>query len=435
VDTAPHRRSGRFYGLYIIAACFFVLFVCWGTVLNTFPIFLKPIAEDMNWGRGALALSLLVGAIGTAVSAPIVGLLVDRIGARSVMAVGAAIVGLGVMAASRVAHLWQLYAVFAVMGCGLMGSTIIPCSLVISNWFVSRRGAAMSGAFAGTSVGGMVMSPIANWLILDYGWRTAFLFNGAFIVLMAVPVILLVIRTHPSEMGLEPYKRGAALGESGDEVWGVSVKEALSLPVFWQIAAIMLVMAVAEGGVTNHCVAYLTDLGHSPTRAAFAWSVLMGVMVLGKLASGPIADRWQAKNAMVITCLLLSVSIVILNMAEPYWAVLLFATIFGFATGAPLVLNALLTGNYMGMRNFGAIYGVLNILLTVGGAAGPVGTGIFFDSQKTYLPVFYFFAALMLVIAAVSMLLKPEPHRVAGAGRSPRPAAAGGPAGASDPLS
>jgi MFS family permease len=435
VDAAPPRRSGRFYGLYIIAACFFVLFICWGMVLNTFPIFLKPIAEDMNWGRGALALSLLVGAIGTAVSAPIVGLLVDRIGARSVMAVGALIIGLGVMAASRVALLWQLYAAFAVMGVGLMGSTVIPCSLVISNWFVSRRGTAMSFAFAGTSAGGMVMSPVANWLILDYGWRTAFLFSGASIVLLAVPLILLVIRTRPSEMGLEPYRRGAALAESADETWGLSVKEALSSGVFWQIAVIVLVMAFVEGGVFNHCVAYLTDLGHSPTSAAFAWSVVMGVMVLGKLAFGPIADRWQAKNAMVLACLLLSVSIVILNMAEPYWAVLLFATIFGFATGAPLVLNALLTGGHMGMRNFGAIYGVLNILITVGGAAGPVSTGIFFDSQKTYLPVFYVFVVVMLVIAGISMLLKPEPHRVGAAARSPGLATASEPAGASDPLS
>ena len=133
------QRTKRFYGLYVVAACFWVLFMCWGMVINTFPIFLKPIAEDMHWGRGALALALLIGALGTGVSAPIVGLLVDRLGARSVMAVGAAIIGFGLLAGSRVTHLWQLYGVFAFMGAGLMASTIIPCSLVVSNWFVSRR--------------------------------------------------------------------------------------------------------------------------------------------------------------------------------------------------------------------------------------------------------------------------------------------------------
>jgi MFS family permease len=128
--------------------------------------------------------------------------------------------------------------------------------------------------------------------------------------------------------------------------------------------------------------------------------------VLGKLAFGPIADRWHPKNAMLIGCLLLSISIGVLTTAEPYWVVLVFAMIFGFAGGAPLVINPLLTGGYLGMRNFGALYGVLSLTTTIGGAAGPVGAGIYFDSQGTYLPVFYLFIALTLGIAVVAGVLK-----------------------------
>jgi OFA family oxalate/formate antiporter-like MFS transporter len=75
--------------------------------------------------------------------------------------------------------------------------------------------------------------------------------------------------------------------------------------------------------------------------------------------------------------------------------------------GAPLIVNPLLTSEYLGMRNFGAVYGVLNAVSTLGAAAGPVGAGIFFDSQGTYLPVFYVFIALMLVAAVFSALVKP----------------------------
>jgi len=385
------RRSRPFYGFYIVAACFFILFMLWGMVLNTFPIFLKPIAEDMNWGRGALAVALLMGSLGAAVSAPIAGMVMDRIGVRSVMVTGAIAIGIALLAGSRIAALWQLYIVFAVIGCGLMCGTVIPCSLLISNWFISRRGTAMGGAFVGTSVGGMIMSPVANWIILHYGWRTA----------------LLVIRTHPSELGLEPYRRAESATDGIDDNWGVSVKQALSLWVFWQIGAVMLLVGLVTGGLGNHCVAYLTDLDHSPTRAAFAWSVVMAAMTLGKLSTGPIADRWGAKNSMASACVLYSLSIGILVFAQPYWVVLAFAAVYGFALGTPLIVNPLLTSDYLGMKNFGAVYGVLNALTTIGAAAGPVAAGMFFDSEGTYLPVFYAFIALMLVAAACSAALKP----------------------------
>ena len=404
---APPHSPRPFYGYVVVAACFVVLFFVWGMVLNTFPIFLKPITEDMNWGRGALAMALLMGSVGTAVSAPIAGILIDRVGAKPVMVAGALMVGLGLLVGSRITQLWQLYLIFTVIGCGLMCSSIIPCSLLISNWFVARRGTAMSGAFVGTSAGGMIMSPVANWIILHHGWRTAFALSGIAILAVVIPVVLLAIRTHPAELGLEPYRDAGSAASGTEDEWGVGVKEAFSHRVFWQIAVIMLVIGLVTGGLGNHCVAYLTDLAHSPDRAAFAWSLVMGVMILGKLSIGPIADRWGAKNAMAGACLLFAASIAILAFAQPYWVALLFAATYGFACGAPLVVNPLLTSGYLGMKHFGALYGVLNIMGTVGGAIGPVGAGLYFDREGTYLPVFYLFIALIMVAMIVAISLRP----------------------------
>jgi len=394
-----------------VAACFIILFCVWGMVLNTFPIFLKPIAEDMDWGRGTLAIALLMGSLGTAVAAPISGVLIDRVGARPVMTVGALMIGLGLLVGSRITQLWQLYVVFVAIGCGLMAASIIPCSLVIANWFASRRGTAMAVAFVGTAVGGMVMSPIANWIIANHGWRAAFALSGVVMFAVVIPVILLVIRTRPSDMGLEAYRDASSEASTGREEWGLSVREAFSSPRFWQIAAVMLIVGIVTGGVSNHCVAYLTDLAHSSSNAAFAWSVVMGVMIAGKLSIGPIADRWGARNTTAAACILFSASILILIFAQPYWVVLAFAAVYGFACGAPLVLHPLLTADYLGMKNFGAIYGVLNITGTVGGAIGPVGAGIYFDRWGTYVPVFYSFIAMMLGGVVVALFMKSVSRR------------------------
>lgn len=416
--ASPHSPR-LFYGYLVVAACFVILFLVWGMVLNTFPIFLKPIAEDMSWGRGALAIALLMGSIGTAVAAPLAGIIIDRIGARPVMVAGALMIGLGLLAGSQITQLWQLYLVFVAIGCGLMCASIIPCSLIISNWFVSRRGTAMSGAFVGTSAGGMVMSPVANWIIVDYGWRTAFALSGITIMVVVVPVVLLAIRTRPSDIGLEPYRDAGDTTSEAEANWGVGVKQAFSLRSFWQIAAVMLIMGLVAGGLGNHSVAYLTDLDHSPDRAAFAWSLVMAVMILGKLSIGPLADRWSARSAMAGACVLFAVSIAILTFAQPYWIVLVFAALYGFACGAPLVLNSLLTSEYLGMKHFGTLYGVLNIMGTVGGAIGPVGAGIYFDRQGTYLPVFYLFVAMMLVASLVAISMRPHGGSVDASGASP----------------
>jgi MFS family permease len=411
-STSPPRV---FYGYYIIGACFIILFMLWGVVLNTFPIFFKPIAENMHWSRGALAIALLAGAVGTTFSAPVAGKLMDRFGVRSIMTVGALIIGGGLLAGSRMQHLWQLYIIFGFIGCGLMCASIIPCSFIISNWFVSRRGMAMGFAFSGTSAGGMIGSWVANKIILGYGWRTAFALSGISILLIVIPVILLLIRTRPSELGLEPYRAGSD-SAGGNDNWGIGVKEAFRTKVFWQVATIMLIVGIVSGGFGNHSAAFLTDLGHSPTQAAFAWSLVMFVMIFGKFAFGPVADKWGAKNAMAGACILFIASFFILPYAKAYSAVMLFSVAYGFACAAPLVINPLLTAGGMGMKNFGAIFGILNMMANLGGTLGPVGAGFYFDKYRTYYPVFYFFIFLMAVAALTALLIKPvqQPREAVG---------------------
>ena len=228
--------------------------------------------------------------------------------------------------------------------------------------------------------------------------------------MIVIPVILLLIRTHPSELGLEPYRRSESRSGSDADSWGVSVKEALSLRVFWQIGVIMLIIGFVQGGLGNNCVAYLTDLGHSQTKAGIAWSMVMWVMVLGKLVFGPVADRWGPKNAMAGACALFCVSILLVTVAMPYWIAIVFASIYGFASGAPLTIYPLLTAGNLGTRNFGAIYGILNIMSNLGGAIGPVVAAAVFDHRGTYLPVFFVFVALALVAGLFSIFMKPLPQ-------------------------
>jgi MFS family permease len=377
-------------------------------LLNTFPILLKPMGEDMGWGRGPIMIAMLMGALGTAVAAPIAGKMVDRFGARPVMIAGALLTGILLLGgAYAITRLWHLWTIFFFGGFGTMTATLIPCSALVSNWFLERRGTAMGIAFSGTSIGGMITSPIINWIIINHGWRNAFVTTGATLVVFVIPAIFFLIRSHPSDMGLEPYGSAAADKSENGTTWGVGVKEAFSEPTFWQIAFVMLIIGIVTGGVNNHCPAYLNDIGHSKTMAAWAWAGVMGTMTVGKLAIGRASDYFSSQKMMAFACALLSVGILILPFAAPYSVVMIFAVIYGPACAAPLVLNPLLTSQNLGMKNFGAIFGILSITGAVGGAAGPVAAGIYFDRTATYLPIFYLFVGFLLAAGVCSFLIKP----------------------------
>jgi MFS family permease len=388
------------------------MFLTMGMIVNTLGIFLKPMVEDLGSNREAVSLALIMGGGCMAFLSPVAGKIIDKIGVRPVMSVGTLIAGLGLFIVSRITQVWQIYATFCLIWSGLAFASLIPCSLIISNWFVARRGLAMGLMAMGTSLGAMVMSPVLNWIILNYGWRSGFIVSGTLVLAVGGPMILLVLRTHPSEKGLESYggpDLNKEIEEDADENgWGLTMKEARSTRVYWHLAAMMFIFGIATTGLVLHCVPYLTDLGHSPTNAAFAWSIVMGSMAAGKFALGPIADRWTAKNAMTGACILATASLVLLILAKSYVAVVLFALVYGFAMGAPLTIYPLLTGRCFGTKNFGEIYGKLTLISFMGSGISFVSLGAVYERLESYLPAFYVFVFLALFAIILSALINPQ---------------------------
>jgi MFS family permease len=398
-----------FYGWFIAAAGFIILFSLHGVIINTFGVFLKPVSEDMGWSRVGMPVALGIGAIAMAIGSPFVGKFLDTLGARRTMITGCLLCGGGMALIGGTTESWQIYVLFAVVGLGLAAATSVPVSLLIANWFNQKRGIAMGTAFMGTSLGGMIMNPVNTALLHSYGWRKSYIILGIAMTLVTLPVVLLIIRTRPSEMNLSPD--GVEPTEREIEVLpGQSLQEALRTYAFWFIAANMFLTNFMANAIGVHCVPFLTDpdMGHSDMVAAVGYGLSLGFMTLGKVGLGWQADRMGARLTFVLSAIMTSIGIGILMLASPLWVVILFAFVYGYPQGGPLTLTPMVAVDCHGLRNFGTIFGLQTFFSIFGAAVGPIVVGIMRDRSGSYQSGFILLIIVTLISSVCIYMARPS---------------------------
>ena len=184
-----------------------VVFVTMGVGVNArtaFSLLFPPILAEFGWDRGVTAGAFSFGFLVSAILSPTLGRLMDRRGPRLVMEMGAGFMAFGLMLATLVRQPWHLYFTLGVLvGGGSVCLGYTGQALFLPNWFVRRRGLAMSLAFSGVGVGSIVLLPWLQVLIGRSGWRAA-CWALAIIVLAVLVPLNLLLKRRPQDMGLEP---------------------------------------------------------------------------------------------------------------------------------------------------------------------------------------------------------------------------------------
>lgn len=186
-------------GWKIVASLFLTLFVVWGGGINTGAVFFPALLKHFSWSRAHLSTLGSAGAIAAGLVGPLIGSLLDRFEARRVMVAGTLATAIAFLAASRVNSYIALLLANLVIAIGVTAATVIPCSLIVSNWFGARRGLALGVTFAGTSMGGMFMTMVSNYAIASGGWRAGYVTLAIPMIVVVIPVLLLAVRSRPPE--------------------------------------------------------------------------------------------------------------------------------------------------------------------------------------------------------------------------------------------
>jgi MFS family permease len=389
-----------FYGWIIAASALFALFVTNGLTIGGLTVFDEQLLREFGWSRGALKLRDFIQFALAGALAPLAGALADRFGIRPLLLVGASLTGVCIALYSRIQSAGHMYALHALFAAALAAAGLVVNVMLVSRWFVARRGTAIGIALVGTSLGGMVLPPVGTALIAALGWRGAFLALSALPALLVL-VVLFVVRDDPARMGLAPL--GAAGGGAGAgpvSASGVPYAEAVRTRTFWAIATIAMMTFYSILGVSAHLFLHLRGLGFAPPQAARGIALLFGMGLVGKFLWGYLADVLDRRLVFLTNLGVMLLGSLCLASLSPglFWP---FVVLFGVGWGGLYTMLQLLTMDSFGLRDSGKILGTITILDAVGGGLGPWITGLLFDRAGSYAPAFWLVAGLV----AVSLLI------------------------------
>ncbi|MFH1925533.1 MAG: MFS transporter [Chloroflexota bacterium] len=408
----PWRLTDKvFYG-WVVVAVFLVIGITLYGIHFSFGVFFKSIEAEFNLTRTATSTILSANLLLAGFFSFFFGWALDRYEPRRVVLLMAVFTGLSLVLTSQTNALWQLfitYSLLLAMGTGPL--FVVPMSAV-SRWFDKKRGLALGLSSMGIGLGTMVMAPFATYLITNYNWHTAYLVIGLISWVIAIPLTRLLKRD-PREIGALPD--GAKIGDAGPppetETSPPAQHPFLSIVQnrnFWVFASIWFLFAAGLFLIVTHLVPHVTDIGFSSIEAATVLSLLGFASIPGRLLMGIASDRIGRKITFMVSTLLQAVAIAWLIWAQGLWSLYIFALVYGFFYSGFGCSGAALISDTFGVKNIGAVLGLLEIGFGIGAATGPAVGGYIFDVSGNYTAAFIIAAVAMLVATLLVTMVRRE---------------------------
>ena len=427
-------RLPLFYGWVLVSVAFVTMAV--GVNARTaFSLLFPAIIDEFGWDRGMTAGAFSFGFLVSALVTPCIGWAMDLRGPKLVIELGVVAMGVGLVLAVLVREPWQLYlSLGALVGGGVNCLAYTGQSLYLTNWFVRRRGLALSIAFSGVGIGSITVLPWVASLIADIGWRAACLRLGILVLVLLAPLNLLLKR-RPEDLGLKPDggASGSAIvertGNVVDRAWAAidwTLWRALRTARFWWLAAGYFCGLFTWYAVQVHQTKYLIEVGFGPGEAAWALGLVSLVAVPGQVVLGHLSDRigrewvWMIGNLGFVICYLCLVG---LRSAPTLLLLNLMVVAQGtFGYSLTSVMGPIPAEIFEG-PHFGSIFGTLMVAAILGGAAGPWIAGIVYDATGTYSAAWWMAIGFSLLSIFAIWLAAPGKVRAV-AGRARRLVAA-----------
>ncbi len=394
----------------IVAAVFVVFVVSSGLTVYCLSVYLHAFVASGRFGieEASFASSTFMASAGLVSFA--VGRLVDRHDVRLVMSGGAALMIAALFSVPWVDTLPRLFAFHIVLGIGFAGAALLPGTTLVARWFVARRTTAMTIASTGNSVGAIVLAPPAAMLIAALGFDAASRWLALTIALGILPLVWLVLRSWPVELGMTAVGEGpvaprrASPGD-GDAVFAIALRSRYYKAA---CAAFLLGMAATVGGQT-HLFNLVMLREPDAARAGAAIAIMAGASVAARFVAIGLLTRMSNHAFVVLLLVTQGIALAAIGMAQGDAALLLGIVLFGATIGNFVTMQSLLVAEAFGTAAYARLYGLTRVVSTFGVLFGPSIMGVLQSARQDYVGAFVAAGGLALAGAGMMALSGPIP--------------------------
>lgn len=398
------KKNKIFYGWWVLLGCILITTTMVPPIMALSNKYLLQVTEELGISRSSFSLvNTILQGLGIFIS-PFVSRSLAKGNLRKILPISI----LGYVAAyasySLAQNVYHLYISAFLLGIFYLNATIIPVSMMVTNWFVKNRGLAMSLAMAGIGVGGTIFSPVLTYLLEAFGWRSTYRIMALVILVIALPTALFILRKKPEDMGLQPYGAGEAPTTSTARKSvakkecgvGISVSKSKGQLFFWLLLIGMLCNGLINGGSLGQFPPAIEEL-HGPAVQATIISMYSLIGILGKIVLGWINDHYGVMPSVIAGCTMFGISFIFMLMGSNVIMLYIMAICFGIGDAIGTVTPPLITSAVFGSEKYGEAYGIANSFTQIGLSFGSLIVAAIFDSSGSYTPAWILLLALTVV--------------------------------------
>ncbi len=402
------EKQGKFYfGWNVVVVAFILLAVVGAPGISMSGLPVVSLVTDFKVSVTTVMLMGAISMLGAMVGALFAGRVIMRFGLRKTVSCLLVLSGSLWMIMSTVKNMNLLFVLAFLAGVIGSGTTTLPASVVINNWFGPKlRGKAMGVTMIGLSAGAVILSPIVAKIITAATWRGAYRLYGIFAWVM-IPLVLLTFYDTPAAKGVTrqgdiPQDK-AAEKAAGTDPAGMTAGEALRTPIFWILIVALFIINGLGAAWNGNGPTFLTTIGYSQVKASYLISLCSLAAIIAKILYGIYNDIHGSRstfNLFLIPVIAASICLVL----SPKMPVLAYAAaiLYGLSFPNSTVGSPLITGELFGPKNYGILIGYTQLVASLGSAIFPMIVSSIYGATGSYvyswITVFVFAVAAMVLI-------------------------------------